>query len=96
MQIVETAPFSDWLSNLRDVKGRAVIVARIARLKLSGNFGDWNSVGDGVGELRVHFGPGYRVYFCRRGEEVVILLGGGDKKSQTHDMAIAKKLAKEL
>lgn len=70
------------------------IMQRIDRLKL-GNPGDIRSVGDGISELRIHYGPGYRVYFTRRGEIVVLLLCGGDKSSQRADIAIAKKLARD-
>ena len=94
--IVETLAFSSWISGLKDVKGRAKIVARIERIRVSGNFGDFENVGQGVSELRIHFGPGYRVYFCRRGAEVVILLGGGDKASQSRDIRAAKALANEV
>lgn len=95
-EVIETLTFSSWLSSLRDIKGRAKIVARIARIQLSGYFGDVENVGDGVSELRVHFGPGYLVYFCRRGAEIVILLGGGDKATQARDIRAAKAAAKEL
>jgi putative addiction module killer protein len=96
MTIVETAPFLNWLSSLEDLKGRARIVARIERIRISNHFGDCETVGEGVSELRIHFGPGYRVYFCQRGSEIIILLGGGDKKSQKRDIAAAKSLAKEV
>lgn len=86
--------FLDWLLHLKDVKARAVIRARINRLEL-GNFGDCKSVGAGVLELRVSFGPGYRVYFGRDGNTVVVLLCGGDKASQTKDIQKAKLLWKE-
>ncbi len=96
LRVVETLAFSNWLSGLKDAKGRARISARIERVRLSGHFGDSASVGEGVSELRIRFGPGCRVYFCRRGEEVVILLGGGDKGSQKRDIRAAQALAKEL
>lgn len=86
--------FLDWLLHLKDVKARAVIRARINRLEL-GNFGDCKSLGAGVLELRVSFGPGYRVYFGRDGNTVVVLLCGGDKGSQTKDIQKAKLLWKE-
>jgi putative addiction module killer protein len=95
LTVVETTAFSTWLSGLKDTRGRAKIVARIGRIKISGNFGDSQSVGEGVSELRIHFGPGYRVYFCRRESEIVILLGGGDKGSQDRDIHAAQALAKE-
>jgi putative addiction module killer protein len=86
--------FLDWLLNLKDVKARALIRARINRLEL-GNFGDCKSVGAGVLELRVSFGPGYRLYFGRDGNTVVVLLCGGDKGSQTKDISKAKLFWKE-
>jgi putative addiction module killer protein len=90
-----TEEFSSWLRNLRDIQAKAKITARIDRLAL-GNPGDVAPVGGGVSEMRIHYGPGYRVYFVRRGEEVVVLLCGGDKGSQASDIAMAKKLASEL
>jgi putative addiction module killer protein len=86
--------FLDWLLHLKDVKARAVIRARINRLEL-GNFGDCKSVGTGVLELRVSFGPGYRIYFGRDGNTLVVLLCGGDKGSQAKDIQKAKLLWKE-
>jgi putative addiction module killer protein len=83
------APFSHWLDALKDAKTRARIRTRLNRIRL-GNFGDCKALGDGVFELRLAFGPGYRVYFGRDGEQVVLLLGGGDKSSQARDMEKAK------
>ncbi len=83
-------PFADWLRGLRDGGARNRIRQRIARLRL-GNFGDARSVSDGVFELRLHAGPGYRVYFGREGDRVVILLCGGDKGSQDRDIERAKQ-----
>jgi putative addiction module killer protein len=82
-------PFDAWLSRLRDAKGRAIIRERIARLTL-GNFGDAKPVGDGVFELRVAFGPGLRIYYGLDGERIVVLLCGGDKRSQKADIKAAK------
>ena len=93
--IRRTDEFISWLRNLRDVTARARILTRIDRLAL-GNPGDAAPVGQGVRELRIHYGAGYRVYFVRRGEELVLLLCGGDKASQSSDIARAKKLAAEL
>lgn len=87
--------FSDWLDNLRDLKARAKIIARIDRLAL-GNPGDVAPVGNGVSELRIHYGPGYRVYFVQRGIEIVVLLCGGDKGSQQADIKFAHRLVHEL
>lgn len=81
----------DWLLGLKDLKSRAIIRARIERLRL-GILGDCKSVGDGVFELRVQFGPGFRVYFGQDGQRVVVLLCGGDKGSQKKDIAKAKLL----
>jgi putative addiction module killer protein len=88
------SPFLAWLLNLKDIKARATIRARINRLEL-GNFGDCKSVGNGVLELRISFGPGYRVYLGRDGSTLVVLLCGGDKSSQVKDIAKAKLLWKE-
>jgi putative addiction module killer protein len=85
-----TEPFTNWLRSLRDGKTRGHIRQRIARVRL-GNFGDARSVGDGVQELRIPFGPGFRIYFGREGDSVVILLSGGDKSTQTRDIDRAKE-----
>jgi putative addiction module killer protein len=82
-------PFTDWLNNLRDVMGRKRILARVSRMQ-QGNYGDHEPVGEGVSELRMFFGPGYRVYFGERGNEIVVLLCGGDKDSQDGDVQQAK------
>ena len=83
-------PFREWLHSLRDQAARARIRVRLNRVRL-GNLGDCKSVGEGVMELRLDFGPGYRVYFGQAGEVVVILLCGGDKRSQTRDITTAKQ-----
>jgi putative addiction module killer protein len=88
------SPFSDWLENLNDRKARGVIRARLNRVQL-GNLGDCKCVGDQVFELRVDFGPGYRVYFGQEGEYIVVLICGGDKSSQTKDIERAKQLWRE-
>lgn len=95
VEMIETAEFSKWLSSLRDQRAVARIVMRIQRLKL-GNPGDIKPVGEGVSELRIDYGPGYRVYIAQRGNELVIVLGGGDKSTQTADIQRAKTLAKEV
>jgi putative addiction module killer protein len=94
IELLETEEFVVWLSDLRDKVGRARIVDRLLRLK-QGQFGDIRALGGGIQELRLHFGPGYRVYFCRREQDglIVILLAGGDKSSQRRDVALAKQLA---
>ena len=83
-------PFRKWLEGLRDRQARAKIRVRLNRIRL-GNFGDSKSVGGGVSELRIPYGPGYRVYFGRKDNTVVILLFGGDKKTQSKDIALAKR-----
>lgn len=95
VEIRETATFRTWLLNLHDYNGRARIAARIRRLGF-GHVGDARSVGDGVHELRLHVGPGYRVYFTNRSNAVIILLCGGDKSSQSRDIAVAKALVQGL
>jgi len=82
-------PFREWLHGLRDVRARARIRVRLNRVRL-GNFGDAKSVGDGVSELRIPYGPGYRVYFARTGSTVVLLLCSGDKATQKRDVNTAK------
>jgi putative addiction module killer protein len=94
-QVRQTEHFAHWLAGLRDGRARARINARIRRLSL-GNAGDVKPVGSGVSEMRIDYGPGYRVYFIRRGEAVSILLAGGDKSTQGQDIATAVKLAGEL
>ena len=94
-EVRSTVEFIDWLDALRDVQARARIIKRIDRIA-QGNFGDAKPVGDGVAELRFTFGPGYRVYYVRREEVVVILLCGGDKGSQEKDIERAKAIAKEV
>lgn len=91
----QTADFSKWVSALRDQKAVARIVERLRRLAL-GNLGDVKPVGEGVSELRINYGPGYRVYVIQQGKEIVVLLCGDDKSTQTSDIKTAKRLAKEL
>lgn len=95
IEVRRTEEFAEWLGDLRDVAGKARIIQRIDRLQ-AGNFGDHKSVGGDVSELRMTFGPGYRVYYTMRGSVVVILLCGGDKGSQEKDIAKAHELAKEI
>ena len=95
LEVRQTETFSKWLNELRDKRGQAVIARRIARVAL-GNFGDVKSVGDLVSELRIDFGPGYRVYLTRTADEVVLLLCGGDKDGQRSSIKLAKELAKEV
>jgi putative addiction module killer protein len=93
-ELRETDEFSDWLARLRDIRARAKILVRLDRVAM-GNLGDAAPVGEGVSELRIHFGPGYRVYFKQSGAALIILLCGGDKASQQADIARAKRLAAE-
>jgi len=95
VEIRKTENFVTWLDDLKDLHGRARILARIERLAL-GNPGDVKPVGEGISELRIDCGPGYRVYFKRFGQKILILLAGGDKRSQTKDIKIALRLAKNL
>lgn len=94
IDIQQTETFRAWESRLRDRRARTVIAARVLRLA-EGLPGDVAPVGQGVSELRIHHGPGYRVYFQRRGNTLVVLLCGGDKGSQARDIATAKRLAQE-
>jgi len=94
IEIFRSAEFDHWLDHLSDRRGKFVIAARIDRLA-AGNSGDWKSIGDGVFEMRIDFGPGYRVYFARRGSVVVLLLCGGDKSTQDRDIKQAKRIAAE-
>ncbi len=95
MEVRQTDVFADWFAGLRDREARARITVRIRRLSL-GNPGDVKPVGGGVSEMRIDYGPGYRVYFARRGEMVVILLCGGDKRTQDRDIAEAIALARSV
>lgn len=95
MTILKTSKFTKWIQELKDLKGKARIQARIDKLEF-GHFGDCESIGSGVFELRIHFGPGYRVYLMKKGQELVILLAGGDKGSQAKDIKQAINLSNEL
>jgi putative addiction module killer protein len=86
-----TQQFGDWLKSLKDVRGKAKILVRIGRAE-NGNFGDHVSVGDGVYEMRIFFGPGYRVYYAQEGEIIYLLLNGGDKSTQQADIQKAKDI----
>lgn len=95
IEIRKTELFAQWLDGLRDLQARARVQARIERLA-AGNRGDVAPVGEGVSELRIHHGPGYRVYFKQRGRELMILLAGGDKRTQARDIKTALRLARNL
>jgi putative addiction module killer protein len=92
--LLQTETFTKWRSKLKDDKARAAIALRLARLAL-GHTGGVASVGEGISELRIHYGPGYRIYFQRRGATIIVLLCGGDKSTQSKDIAKAKILTKE-
>jgi len=94
-EIRQTETFRRWFDNLRDSEAQKRILARIRRLSL-GNPGDVKPVGGGVSELRIDYGPGYRMYFIRRGSTVVILLSGGDKRTQDRDIKTALLMAREI
>lgn len=94
IELKQTETFRKWRTKLRDQRARAVIASRLDRLAY-GHAGDAEPVGDGVSELKIHYGPGYRVYFRKTGDTIVILLCGGDKGSQARDIKTAKRLAGE-
>ena len=95
LQIRKTDVYAEWIDNLRDQQARARILVRVERL-VAGNPGDVKPVGSGVSELRIHFGPGYRVYFTQHGQDIVILLAGGGKSTQSNDIQTALQLATNL
>jgi putative addiction module killer protein len=95
-EVVETEAFSKWLKALRDSLGRRAILRRIARIASTDHFGDHAGIGGGVSELRIDVGPGYRVYYTLRDEQVVLLLCGGAKDSQGRDIKRAKEMAAQL
>ena len=95
LTIRQSETFRQWLANLDDREAAARIIVRIRRASL-GNLGDAKSVGKGVSEMRIDYGPGYRVYFTRRGRELILLLCGGDKKTQARDIARAQEMVADL
>jgi len=95
IELRETLVFSRWLADLRDAKARVRIQARLLRVR-QGNLGDVKSVGEGVLELRIDYGPGYRIYCIRQGANIIVLLAGGDKTSQSKDIQAAQALARNL
>jgi putative addiction module killer protein len=95
VEVRQTERFVRWLEGLRDLRGRAKVLARIERL-IGGNPGDVRPVGSGVSELRINYGPGYRVYYLQWGTTLIILLAGGDKSSQVKDIDVALLLAANL
>lgn len=95
IEVQTTETFSNWIASLRDRNAAAIVSGRILRVK-KGLLGDVKSVGDGVSELRIDHGPGYRVYFIKRGTKLILLLCGGDKSTQERDIKAAKKMASLL
>jgi putative addiction module killer protein len=95
LTIRQSDTFKDWFSDLRDQNAKRRIAQRLVRVQ-SGLFGDVKPIGEGVSELRIDYGPGYRIYFAQRGAELIILLCGGDKGTQDRDIRTAKAMAKEL
>lgn len=95
LTLLRADAFDAWLNGLKDRRGKARILIRLLAAE-QGHFGDCAPVGEGISEMRIHIGPGYRVYFTRRGETVYLLLAGGDKASQRRDIAMAKALARGL
>ena len=95
VEVRQAARFAKWLEDLRDLRGRARVQARIERL-IGGNPGDVKPIGSGVSELRINYGPGYRVYFQQKGSTLIILLAGGDKSTQARDIQEALMLARQI
>jgi putative addiction module killer protein len=95
IELRKTEVFGEWLDGLRDLRARARVQVRLERLAC-GNPGDVKPVGEGVSELRINYGPGYRVYFKQRGRQVIFLLAGGDKRTQAKDIKTALRLARNL
>ena len=95
IEVRQTDAYARWFAGLRDRNAKARIDARIRRVSL-GNFGDVKPIGEGISELRIDYGPGYRIYFVQRGRKLVILLAGGDKASQSRDIKRAKVMARDL
>ena len=94
IEVIQSSTFRRWVRGLRDRRAVARINARLRNVSL-GNLGDVRSVGQGIHEMRIHYGPGYRLYFIREGRSVVVLLCGGDKDSQSRDIESARRLARE-
>jgi putative addiction module killer protein len=93
--VQQTQEFQDWLDDLRDIKAQLRIVARL-RLAEAGNLGDWKPVGSEVSEMRIAFGPGYRLYFTKRQNILIVMLAGGDKSTQSKDIKRAQKILQQL
>ena len=95
LEVRKTEVYATWLDSLRDVRARARVLVRVERLA-AGNPGDVRTVGEGVSELRIDYGPGYRVYFKKRDRTIIVLLAGGDKRTQSRDIETAFRLARNL
>ncbi|HEX8301991.1 type II toxin-antitoxin system RelE/ParE family toxin [Sphingomonas sp.] len=95
-EVRTTEEFDAWIGSLRDARAKARIAVRIRRMELGLFCGDVKPIGEGLSEVRIDYGPGYRIYFVRRGDVLVVVLAGGDKRSQGKDIRIAKQLASEL
>lgn len=96
MKIKFTTEFEKWMASLRDLRAKAKITMRIKRIENGDNLGDFKPLGDGLNELRIRTGPGYRVYFTHENGQLVVLIAGGDKSSQSRDIEKAKKIMKEI
>ena len=96
VEIETTEQYVKWLNKLRDEYAKEVINSRIAKLRIDEHFGKYKSVGHSVFELKIYYGPGYRVYFTKKGKRLILLLCGGDKSSQEHDIKKAHKMTKEI
>ena len=92
MYVKQTDEYAKWFAKLKDERARAKIIIRLRRIEKTDNLGDWKSLKDGIGELRIDYGPGYRIYFAKRGTDIILLLAGGDKSSQESDITKAKRL----
>ena len=95
LEVRKTGIYAKWLDGLRDIRARARVLVRVERLA-AGNPGDVRPVGEGVSELRIDYGPGYRVYFKQQSRTIVVLLAGGDKRTQSRDIETAMRLARNL
>lgn len=95
LEVRKTSEFATWLDTMADIRARARVLVRIERLA-AGNPGDAKPIGEGISELRIDYGPGYRVYFKQRGKTLIILLAGGDKSTQARDIKVALKLGRGL
>ena len=95
MEVRKTEEYDRWFGKIRDLRARAAINLRIKRIETTGNLGNYKVLADGLNELRIYYGPGYRIYFEKRGNKIILLLNAGDKSSQQRDIEKAKKLKDE-